>query len=152
MLQEFRDKLHLTTAPGGGLARSASINLAELDRATTTSATSDAPATSGAAAGPSGEGPGAAAWGSGGGKATEAGESSSGGGGAAARRDDSSEEAGGRARAALAPVATAAKTWRQAYEAHVERFGDKQAALYDAGGVGGCGCGRGLSVGRVDRA
>ncbi|KAL4444176.1 hypothetical protein ABPG75_011913 [Micractinium tetrahymenae] len=102
-LEEFKEKLHLTA----GLHRAASINLAELNRVT-----SGAPeaGTAGSAA------PGKSA-----------------GLGAAPRRGDSSQEAAEVE--VLGPrhsLTAAANNFRQAYQAHVEKFGSKQSALYDA--------------------
>ncbi|KAI7837871.1 hypothetical protein COHA_008358 [Chlorella ohadii] len=133
-LEEFKEKLHLTA---GGLHRAASINLAELD---TVTGGAEARAAGGAAAAAAGEaadqiGQSASA----GGEldaASAGGQLSAGAkpGGSSVGRGDSSQEApggwgGGDQKSRLA---NAAKSFRTAYQAHLDKFGSKQQQLYDA--------------------
>lgn len=119
-IEEFKEKLHLTA----GLHRAASINLGELD---TVTGGSDARAAAGQAAG---QGGGAAVAG----KAAAEAPAVAGklGSSSVGRGDSSQETAGGWGGGQKNPLANAAKSFRTAYQAHVEKFGSKQQQLYDA--------------------
>ncbi|PRW39304.1 Glycerol uptake facilitator [Chlorella sorokiniana] len=124
-IEEFKEKLHLTA----GLHRAASINLAELD---TVTGASEARASADAAAASLTAGQGVSA----GSAAKAAGQAAAAAGklgGSSVGRGDSSQEAPSRwGSGQKNPIANAAKSFRTAYQAHVEKFGSKQQQLYDA--------------------
>lgn len=125
-IEEFKEKLHLKTNAAGGLVRSASISLGQLDRvgqqqpgegggggrdlasggAAAAAAFAAAAETQQAAGAAAGAGPAAK-------------------NGAASRRLLSSD-------GFEAKLADAGKSWKEAYHKYVDKFGSKQGKLYDA--------------------